>query len=206
MSFLASQAIAQSDHIILRILPWFALLQAFYSCIVLLPPEPAMFRAHDNLELNFLSRPLHVILLTGPYWLSLKEYADIFSIIQFYCLIGMSALPIIWFLGILPPTEAFFLWAIEQAQIFLFGGTPSSNLPRSCLQIALSCLHFALVSLLVPHQGTVDFFHIFCFASKHQAFITCVAKVIFRMSQLMIWHQNLSIILPQVSKRFSLTF
>ena len=35
-------------------------------------------------------------------------------------------------------------------------------------------------------------FHDFCFALKHQAFISLVAKVIFRRSQLMIWPQNWS--------------
>ena len=42
----------------------------------------------------------------------------------------------------------------------------------------------------VNQQCTVDFFHIFCFAAKHQAFITRVAKMIFRTSHLMIWHQK----------------
>ena len=37
---------------------------------------------------------------------------------------------------------------------------------------------------------TVDFFHNFCFASKHQTFISRVAKMIFRRGQLMIWHQK----------------
>ena len=37
-------------------------------------------------------------------------------------------------------------------------------------------------------HGTVNFSYDFCFASKHQAFIACAAKVILRMRQLMIWH------------------
>ena len=49
----------------------------------------------------------------------------------------------------------------------------------------------------------VDFLHNFCFASKHQAFITWVEKIMFRSRQLMIWHQNWSIMANKPKKKIS---
>ena len=46
------------------------------------------------------------------------------------------------------------------------------------------CLLLQPFFIEARHSG---FFHNFCFASKHQAFISWVAKVIFRRRQLMIW-------------------
>ena len=34
------------------------------------------FRAHDSLEINSLSRPLHVILLTIPHWIKILLFQD----------------------------------------------------------------------------------------------------------------------------------
>ena len=47
------------------------------------------------------------------------------------------------------------------------------------------------------------FVHNFCFASKHQAFISWVVKLIFCGRQLMIWHQNWSNMAKKAKKTIS---
>jgi hypothetical protein len=38
----------------------------------------------------------------------------------------MIGLPFMWFLGLLPPVDAFFLWLFEQAYIHLYGGSATA--------------------------------------------------------------------------------
>ena len=125
-----------------------SILQAFHSLVIVGAPESAVFRAHDNLELNHLSRPCHVILCTIPYWLT---FLVTNSVVLQYCssvsYVIICCLPILWFLGVLPPFEPLVLWSIEQVQVFGFGGTPASTLPRSILQFTLSLLHFGILHI-----------------------------------------------------------
>ena len=62
-----------------------SLLQAFHALIISTPPETAVFRTHDNLELVPISRSLHMILLTIPYWIrSLNPNCQIQSVRFFH--------------------------------------------------------------------------------------------------------------------------
>lgn len=52
------------ESIVLLILGWLTLCIANYSLTVQPPPEIAIFRPSDNLELNSLTRPLYVVVIT----------------------------------------------------------------------------------------------------------------------------------------------
>ena len=56
---------------------------------------------------------------------------------------------------------------------------------------------------VICKEFTMDFAHNFCFTSKHQTLISWVAKLIFGRSQLMIWHQNWSIMAKTPKKQIS---
>ena len=115
-----------------------------------------MFRAHDSLEINAMSRPLHVILSVIPHWL---EYFVENSIIIHYTricsYIVMMTLPIQWVMGILPPFEPFFLWTLEQIQVFMFGGTPTPSLYRSLGQITISITHVFVMIAFLDNQWLI---------------------------------------------------
>lgn len=52
--------------------------------------------------------------------------------------LALALLPALWLSGVLPPLEPLALWAAEQAQVFLFGGSASASTPRAAAQLALS--------------------------------------------------------------------
>ena len=130
--------------------------QAFHSLVIVSIPESAVFRAHDNLELNHVSRPFHVILVTIPYWTS---YAVSGSSILHYSTgvsyVIISCLSILWVLGVLPPFEPFILWMMEQLQIFGLGGTPGATLGRSIIQFLISLVHFGTLYFFYNDKGLV---------------------------------------------------
>ena len=144
-----------------------SILQAFHTLIISTPPETAVFRAHDNLELVPISRPFHIILLTIPYWIfslnpetQMITFSDqllYYSILTSYVI--LCILPILWFLGVLPPFEPFILWMMEQIQVFGFGGTPTATLPRTVLQFFLSSVQLSIL--------------VFFYADKNIAVIIC---------------------------------
>ena len=81
------------------------------------------------------SRPVHVIIVTSiPYMVSLfkvtfQDHSSFKSeiLVQQICYIVLPCLPLVWFLGLLPPLEPLLFWSIEQIQIFAFGGSASAS-------------------------------------------------------------------------------
>ena len=131
--------------------------QAFHSLVIVSIPESAVFRAHDNLERNYISRPIHVIFVTIPYW-TLTHLVSQSSVLHYTTGVSyviVCCLPILWLLGVLPPFEPFILWLTEQLQIFGLGGTPSCTLGRSITQFLLSLLHFGILHIFHDDKGLV---------------------------------------------------
>jgi hypothetical protein len=46
------------------------------------------------------------------------------------CVVATCFLPVLWLVGVLPPVDALFVWAVEQAQVVLFGATPTFTSSR----------------------------------------------------------------------------
>lgn len=101
------------------------------------------------------SRPVHVIIVTSiPYMVSLfkvtfQDHSSFKSeiLVQQICYIVLPCLPLIWFLGLLPPLEPLLFWSIEQIQIFAFGGSASASPGRSIFYIVSSLFAFILIFL-----------------------------------------------------------
>ena len=66
-----------------------------------------------NLPIN------HILRYTASFLLANQILHVIFAL-----------LPVLWLSGLLPPAEVLVLGMLEQAQIFLLGGTPLASLPR----------------------------------------------------------------------------
>ncbi len=149
---------------------WFSVLQALHALIIISPPETATFRAHDSLEIGYMSRSVHVILLTVPHFIALircKEYdlaeagvdprpPEALDDLLFYGkvvgYIAIPMLPILWVVGILPPLEPLLLWLMEQVQVFLFGGSAAASTKRAIVQLAISVIPFAIVTIVVTED------------------------------------------------------
>ena len=103
----------------------------------------------------FSFRPIHVfILVSCPYVANLlksnyQEDADqtTINLIQQASYIVLSCLPLVWFLGLLPPLEPLLFWSIEQAQIFSLGGSASASPIRTVFYFVISVLAYSLVLL-----------------------------------------------------------
>ena len=67
-----------------------------FSCI---DDNNIFFRAHDSLEINSLSRPLHVILLTIPHWIKILLFQDEPIALNYARVVGyfaLMSLPLQW--------------------------------------------------------------------------------------------------------------
>ena len=120
------------------------------------------FRAHDSSEINALSRPLHVILLTLPHWIfksivleidSMEHLALYYARISSYII--LMTLPLQWVMGFFPLFEPLILWMIEQVQVFLFGGTPTPSFFRWLGQILLSLVHLGIILVFKENQWII---------------------------------------------------
>ena len=134
-----------NDHIpkiVIQIFSWYSVMQAFYSLVIISPPEAATFRVQDSFGLQYLTRPMHVILASTLIWID-------HGLVQCVGYGILMTLPLIWFLGLLPPFEVLSLWIIEQCQIFLFGGTASISVLRTILQFVISLSQIILVGYFV---------------------------------------------------------
>ena len=114
------------------------------------------------MEINALSRPLHIILLTLPHWIKELLYFSEESMepsflyyTRIISYVALMTLPFFWVMGILPPFEPLILWLIEQAQVVLFGGTPSSSFFRCLGQILLSLVHLGIILIFHDNQWIV---------------------------------------------------
>ena len=104
-----------------------------------------------------MSRALHVILSTIPHWLSyFIEDSIILHYLRCSSYIVMMTLPLQWVMGILPPFEPLILWAMEQTQVFLLGGTPTPSLNRSWGQMAISIMHLGILAPFHQNQWLVS--------------------------------------------------
>ena len=56
----------------------------------------------------------------------------------FWLKLVIIGLPFMWFFGLLPPVDAFFLWMFEQAYIHLYGGSASATNLRQEFLVILS--------------------------------------------------------------------
>lgn len=59
-----------------------------------------------------------------------------FSVHRFFAILLLTdqilhgvfcALPLLWLMGWLPPIDAMILWGLEQAHVYLFGGSPKAT-------------------------------------------------------------------------------
>ena len=114
------------------------------------------------MEINALSRPLHIILLTLPHWIkellflpeeSMEHSALYYARITSY--VALMTLPLQWVMGILPLFEPLLLWLVEQVQVVLFGGTPTPSFFRCLGQILLSSVHLGIILIFHDNQWIV---------------------------------------------------
>lgn len=122
---------------------WLTVFITLQSLIGIAPSETATYRHVDHLEINALTRPLHLIVcqtltFLGLYFWNFLNIATIFYVIQ-------TSLPFIWFLGILPPIESFLLWFGEQLLIFCFGGSTAATSSRLALYLFISIIQFTIL-------------------------------------------------------------
>ncbi|CAG5127048.1 unnamed protein product [Candidula unifasciata] len=122
------------------ILGWFTICVAQYSLTAAAPPEPAVYRTMDTYELQPLTRPLYTLVCYSIHIAS--WYSTDFHLPNQVLHIVFVLLPLLWFLGVLPPGEVLILWILEQCQVFLFGGSPAASIPRLLVNVLMSAALF----------------------------------------------------------------
>lgn len=109
---------------------WLTVATSMYSLLVSPAAQPAIFRMQSKgVDIEALHRPSYCLFL---YCLRLSTYFTLYAngsdsrtgpVDQ----VGYSifaALPALWFIGLLPPLDAFFAWTSEQYLVILCGGSP----------------------------------------------------------------------------------
>nr|KAF6501845.1 pecanex 4 [Molossus molossus] len=122
---------------------WITLCTGEYSLIVNTAIETATFQTQDTYEIIPLMRPLYIFFFVSIDLLyrfmvnipALEQTNQILHVLFIF-------LPFLWALGILPPPDALFLWAMEQVLEFGLGGSSMAT-------------HLRLLIMFIISAGTV---------------------------------------------------
>nr|XP_014340961.1 PREDICTED: pecanex-like protein 4 [Latimeria chalumnae]XP_014340964.1 PREDICTED: pecanex-like protein 4 [Latimeria chalumnae]XP_014340967.1 PREDICTED: pecanex-like protein 4 [Latimeria chalumnae] len=129
---------------------WVTLCIGEYSLIINTATETATFQAQDTYEITALTRPLYIFAFIAVDLahrfvvniLALQWTNQVLHIVFLF-------LPFLWAVGILPPVDALFLWAMEQILEFGLGGSPMSSNIRLLVMFFLS-VGVAVASYFIP--------------------------------------------------------
>ncbi|XP_052272587.1 pecanex-like protein 4 isoform X3 [Dreissena polymorpha] len=153
--------------VVLFILGWFALLVAQYPLTTVALPETATYRTTDILELGAVSRAFYVYVLI-MFDLIHRFHDSNFLLTNQVLHVFFVCLPVFWTLGVLSPVDAFLLYLLEQAHVFLFGGSYMASDLRLITFCVLStgvylgafyissCLGTVLISSLAGYLLSTD--------------------------------------------------
>nr|XP_020669346.1 pecanex-like protein 4 isoform X1 [Pogona vitticeps]XP_020669347.1 pecanex-like protein 4 isoform X1 [Pogona vitticeps]XP_020669349.1 pecanex-like protein 4 isoform X1 [Pogona vitticeps]XP_020669350.1 pecanex-like protein 4 isoform X1 [Pogona vitticeps]XP_020669351.1 pecanex-like protein 4 isoform X1 [Pogona vitticeps]XP_020669352.1 pecanex-like protein 4 isoform X1 [Pogona vitticeps] len=144
---------------------WLTICIGEYSLIINTSSETAAFQALDNYEIIPLMRPFYIFVFIAVD-LTHRFAADVpaLNLTNQILHIVFLFLPLLWILGILPPLDALFLWAMEQVLELGLGGSPMSSNMR-LLSMFLISLGTAVASYFIPSTlGVVLFMTGFGFA------------------------------------------
>ncbi|XP_071482865.1 pecanex-like protein 4 [Diadema antillarum] len=133
--------------VILYIFGWLTLCVVQYPLTVASPPEPALFRAIDTLELLPLMRPFYALVCFLVH-LAYKFYPSLLLTNQILHVVYIF-LPMLWCMGTLPPLDALVLWLMEQALVHFLGGSQMAGDVRLCLMF-LASLVVVVVAYFLP--------------------------------------------------------
>ena len=115
---------------------WLSVLQALNSMLISTPAEIAIYRALDTNTWGSMTRPIHLLVIFAALKLVWNDNHLVFLIIY----VILACMPVIWMLGWLPPTELFVLWLMEQIQVYVLGGTPTTSIVRSIFNFSISII------------------------------------------------------------------
>ncbi|XP_066244369.1 pecanex-like protein 4 isoform X2 [Saccopteryx leptura] len=129
---------------------WMTLCTGEYSLIVNTAVETATFQTQDTYEIIPLMRPLYIFFFVSVD-LAYRFMANIPALEQMNQILHILFifLPFLWALGILPPPDALFLWAMEQILEFGLGGSSMSTHLRLLIMFIISA-GTAVTSYFIP--------------------------------------------------------
>lgn len=118
---------------------WITLCIGEYSLIVNSPTETATFQTQDTYEITPLLRPLYVFFfvsvdLAHRFVVNIPALEQMNQVLH----ILFVLLPFLWALGMLPPPDALFFWAVEQVLEFGLGGSSMSTPLRLLVMFIIS--------------------------------------------------------------------
>ncbi|CAL1530389.1 unnamed protein product [Lymnaea stagnalis] len=118
------------------VLGWLTISITQYSLTTTAPPEPAIYRTTDSLEMLPLTRPLYALICYSVH--IANWYNPELSVPNQALHIVFVLLPLLWFIGLLPSAEVLFLWLLEQFLVFMLGGSPAASNPRLLFSVILA--------------------------------------------------------------------
>ncbi|XP_004681876.1 PREDICTED: pecanex-like protein 4 [Condylura cristata] len=135
---------------LLFVFGWMTLCIGEYSLIVNTATETATFQTQDTYEITPLMRPLYIFFfvfvdLAHRFIVNIPALEQMNQILH----ILFIFLPFLWALGILPPPDALFLWAMEQVLEFGLGGSSVSTQLWLLIMFIISA-GTAIVSYFIP--------------------------------------------------------
>ncbi|XP_029806291.1 pecanex-like protein 4 [Suricata suricatta] len=144
--------------VLLFVFGWVTLCIGEYSLIVNTAAETATFQAQDTYEITPLMRPLYIFFFVSVD-LAHRFVANIPALEQINQILHIVFifLPFLWALGILPPPDAFFLWAMEQVLEFGLGGSSMSTHLRLLIMFIISA-GTAVTAYFIPSTVGVVLF------------------------------------------------
>ncbi|XP_007902018.1 pecanex-like protein 4 [Callorhinchus milii] len=142
----------------LFIFGWVTLCIGEYSLIINTAIETATFQAQDIYEINALTRPLYIFVFIAVD-LAYRFTANVPSLLQANQILHIIFvfLPVLWAVGILPPVDALFLWALEQVLEFGFGGSPMATNVRLLVMFLVS-IGVVVATFFIPNSLGVVLF------------------------------------------------
>ncbi|KAI9357315.1 hypothetical protein DFJ73DRAFT_203633 [Zopfochytrium polystomum] len=128
----------------LYVFGWIGVCCAMWSLGCGPPPEPNTYYPDDEFGIDTFTRPIHVLILLvlGVFYSPL------------ICTSLICALPLIWWIGILPCNRIAFFWITETFTVLL-GGSTSANELRNLVSFAATCLAFVIYSTLSLQTNTL---------------------------------------------------
>ncbi|KAM8783019.1 pecanex-like protein 4 isoform 2-T2 [Rhynchonycteris naso] len=137
---------------------WMTLCTGEYSLIINTAVETATFQTQDTYEIIPLMRPLYIFFFVSVD-LAYRFMANIPALEQMNQILHILFifLPFLWAIGILPPPDALFLWAMEQVLEFGLGGSSMSTHLRLLIMFIISA-GTAVTSYFIPSTVGMVFF------------------------------------------------
>lgn len=119
------------------------------------PPEPSVYTPQTGLwSVDALARPLHVGILVAAL-AGLQARSGRSFIAEEAAAVLLASLPLLWFIGVLPPPRALVGWVLEQYNVVVLGGTFAASDAASLLQACLGTLAAGLAYVLLDSVSLV---------------------------------------------------